>query len=261
MDDARLLSALLKHHRGARGMSQLDLASAASVSAKHLSFIETGRARPSREMVLRLGTALALSLRDLNGLLVAAGFRGTFAESELKQLPPAIQRALERMLTVHEPYPVIVFDGQYDIRVQNHAASALLARLLPRAAEVRPQNLMSLCFDREGLRPFIEDWERFARQLLNRVARDHLQTGREALGMLLSRLLAYPDVPADFRALDLASDAEPVLELRLQYQGQSLSFLSTITMFSAPNDVTLEELRIESYYPINDAAEQLCRQL
>lgn len=261
MSETRMLSALLKHHRGARGMSQLDLAGAAGISAKHLSFLETGRARPSREMILRLGATLALSLRDQNALLLAAGFSESFAESEIVSLPAPIHRALERIMAVHEPYPVVVFDGQYDVRMMNHGASALLALILPSAKRMDTLNVLALCFDPEGLRPYLENWEHVARFLLCRVAHEHLKTGRDALARLLSRLLAYPDVPSDFHALDYEGMQEPVFELHLRYQGQRLSFLTTLTSFSSPRDVTLEELRIETYYPVDEASEQLCRQL
>lgn len=261
MNQTRMLSALLKHHRGARGLSQLDLAGAAGVSAKHLSFLETGRARPSREMVLRIGSTLALSLRDQNELLVAAGFSESFAESEVAQLAGPIRRALEHMLAVHEPYPVVVFDGEYDIRMLNHAGQALLALVLPPAQLAAPRNLLSLCFDELALKPYIANWDHVARQLLGRLAREHLQSGRETLGRLLSRCLAYPGVPPDLRVLDLTSVLEPVFELHFRFGELRASFLTTLTTFSSPRDVTLEELRIESYYPLDDETHDLCKRL
>jgi transcriptional regulator with XRE-family HTH domain len=259
--ESRMLTALLKHYRRARGMSQLDLASAAEVSPKHLSFLETGRAKPSREMVLRLGTTLGLSLRDQNNLLLAAGFSETFSESEIGGMSPAIRNALERMMAAQEPYPLVVFDGSYELRMLNHAGQRLLAGLIPADALAKQTNILALCFDPRGLRPYIENWEEVARHLLNRLSREHLQSGRETLGLLLSRLLAYPDVPSDFRTLDLAAPIVPIFDVRFRIAGQTLSFLTTLTSFSSPRDVTLEELRIESYFPLDDQTELACQRL
>jgi transcriptional regulator with XRE-family HTH domain len=260
-NEARLLPALLKHFRRARGLSQLDLASAADVSPRHLSFLETGRAKPSRDMVLRIGLTLGLSLRDQNALLSAAGFSETFRETEIGQLAPHIKRALERMLAAHEPFPLVVFDLNYDLCMMNHGASAFVRALVPNVSGERRLNLLEMCFDPAGLRPYMENWEQTALHFLQRVAREHLQTGREALALLLSRLLAYPDVPQSARTLDLTIPLEPVFDVRFRYLGQSFGFLTTLTSFSAPQDVTLDELRIESYFPLDDATAQLCERL
>ena len=256
-----MLTALLKHYRRARGMSQLDLASAAEISPKHLSFLETGRAKPSREMVLRLGNTLGLSLRDQNSLLLAAGFSESFGETEIGGMSPAIHSALERMMAAQEPYPLVVFDGGYELRMLNHAAQRLLGSLVPPDVLARQTNLLALCFDPEGVRPYIDNWEELARHLLNRLSREHLQTGRETLSLLQSRLLAYPDVPSDFRRLDLAAPIMPVFDVRFRYAGLTLSFMTTLTVFSSPRDVTLEELHIESYFPLDDQTEQACKLL
>jgi transcriptional regulator with XRE-family HTH domain len=261
MSETRMFSVLLRHHRHARGMSQLDLATSAGISAKHLSFLETGRAQPSRDMILRLGGTLALPLREQNALFLAAGFRETFPAVELAQLSAPIQRALEHMMSVHEPYPVLVLDATYDILMLNRGARALLSLALPKERMNERLNLLTLCFDSHGLRPFFVDWERMARRMLARLTREHLQTGRAALGMLLSRILAFPDLPADFRAQDFSHDMAPVMELRLRVGNQCASFLSTLTKFSDAHDVTLEELLIESHYPLDQETEQLCQGL
>jgi transcriptional regulator with XRE-family HTH domain len=256
---ARMLPALLKHFRRARGLSQLDLASAAEVSPRHLSFLETGRAKPSREMVLRIGTTLGLSLRDQNALLAAAGFRETYRETQVAEMPEHIKRALDRMMQVHEPFPLVVFDSNYDLRLMNRGAAALLRAFIPNPS--KPINLLELSFDPNGLRPYIENWEQAVPHLLQRLSREHLQSGRESLAVLLSRLLAYPDVPASVRALDLTSPIEPVFDVRFRFGGQSFGFLTTLTCFNAPQDVTLDELRIESYFPLDEATARLCEQM
>lgn len=259
-NEARLLPALLKHFRRARGLSQLDLASAAEVSPRHLSFLETGRAKPSRDMVLRIGATLGLSLRDQNALLSAAGFSETFRETAIEQLAPHIKRALECMMAAHEPFPLVVFDLNYDLRMMNHGAAAFVRALVPEL-KVERLNLLELCFDPAGLRPFMENWEHTAQHFLQRVAREHLASGRESPALLLSRLLAYPDVPDSARRLDLALPLEPVFDVRFRYQEQSYGFLTTLTAFSAPQDVTLDELRIESYFPLDDTTAALCTRL
>src|SRR5690606_1520698 len=138
--------ALLRYWRNARGMSQLDLAAAADVSPKHVSFLETGRSTPSREMVLRLASTLGLPLRDQNAMLTAAGFSPAFADVDAARHDPAIQRALATMMKKHEPYPMLVFDRNYDIVQVNAAAQRMLKLLLgPRAGEER--NIMRLIFD------------------------------------------------------------------------------------------------------------------
>lgn len=261
MNEARMFSVLLRHHRNTRGMSQLDLATSAGISAKHLSFLETGRAQPSREMILKLGATLGLPLREQNALFSSAGFRETFSEVELSQLSAPVQRALERMLAAHEPYPVLVLDAGYDVRMLNRGARTLLGLVLPAERITLPFNLLTLCFDPTGLRPYIGEFERLARDAIGRITREHLQTGRAALAVLLSRLLAFPDLPNDLRTLDLSCVMEPIMELRLQLGPQRLAFLSTLTKFSGAHDVTLEELSIESHYPLDTATEQLCQQL
>ena len=261
MKQTRMLPALLKHFRRLRGLSQLDLASAADISPKHLSFLETGRAKPSRDMVLRLGATLGLSLRDQNTLLLASGFSENFRESGIGEMSPAVRRALERMLAAHEPFPLVVFDANYDIRMLNHGAQALLSLFLPRLQSGVRANAVELIFDPDGLRPYFENWPAMAQYLLQRVTREHLATGRDTLQLLLSRLRAYPDVPESVAQVELAAPIEPVLDVRFRFQGQSFGFLTTITSFSAPQDVTLEELRIESYFPLDDATTHMCEQL
>src|SRR5262245_46082026 len=153
-----LFAALLKYWRGRRGLSQLDLSLAAGVSARHLSFLETGRARPSEEMVLLLASALAVPLRDQNRLLVAAGFSPRFAEGE--GVPQFVERALERMMDQHEPYPLAVLSGGYDVVRSNRGAEALFRRLLDGRATPAVLNPFDLVFDPAQLRPFVMRWER-----------------------------------------------------------------------------------------------------
>jgi transcriptional regulator with XRE-family HTH domain len=242
-------------------MSQLDLAGAADVSPKHISFLETGRAKPSREMVLRLATTLGVPLRDQNALLVAAGFAEAFREVDPTGFDPNVRRALERMMAHQEPYPLLVLDRHYDLVMQNAAARRFLLAVLGERAEIE-RNTMKLLFDPQLLRPFVVEWERTARLLLGRLQREALYRRRDAgLTQLLTTLCAYEGVPQGWRTPDFESPSEATLNVRFEFGGQRIGFLTTLTVFQAPQNVSLEELQIESYFPLDDATEAVCRAL
>lgn len=259
--ETALFPALLRYWRGRRGLSQLDLALAADVSARHVSFLETGRAQPGREMVLRLGSTLELPLREQNELLRAAGFDAAFAEPAVEHgLPAPVERALERILAAHEPYPLTVLDANYDVLRATQGGMRLLQRFTaePAALGARP-NVLSLLFDPRLARPFLVDWERAARALVSRLHRESLaRPGDRRLAAQLRALFAFPGVPESWRQPDFAAPTEPVLTVRLERDGVCMAFLTTLTSFSAPGNVTLEELRIESYYPLDDATARAC---
>ena len=259
--DDNVFPALLRYWRGARGLSQLDLAGAAGVSAKHVSFLETGRAKPSREMVLRLASTMDLPLRDQNALLVAAGFAEAFRGTAQGAFDPIVERALERMMAHQEPYPLLVFDRHYDLVTSTRATQRLLGLLLGDEAG-RQRNTLELLFDPALLRPFVVDWERVAKALLGRVQREMLHRRRDTgLSALISTLCAYPGVPEDWRLPDLSAPSHATLDIQFEHAGHRFGFLTTLTVFQAPQNVALEELRIESYFPLDDATDQLCRAL
>jgi transcriptional regulator with XRE-family HTH domain len=260
-DESRLFPALLRHWRTLRGLSQLDLALAADVSARHVSFLETGRAQPSREMILRLGASLVLPLRDQNVMLRAAGYDAEFSEPRLSEgMPAAIEQAFSRMLAHHEPFPMVILDHAYGVQRANVGAKRLLSRLARDSGELpKPLNLLHLLFDPRLARPAVIDWERTARALLSRLHRESLaRPGDAELAALVRSLFEYPDVPPSFRQPDFSTPSEPTLTLRLRVGDSDLAFLSTITTFSAPQNVTLDELRIESYFPLDDATTRAC---
>jgi len=263
-DKPRLFSALLRHWRTRRGMSQLDLAIAADVSSRHVSFLETGRAQPSREMVLVLGAALDVPLRDQNVLLDSAGFAPAYDEPALEGgMPAVIGQTLERMLAHHEPFPMVVMTHTYDLLRANRAATRLLgAMVLEPDALGSPPNLMRALFDPRLARPFVLDWERSARALLSRLYRESLSRPTdEALAALVHALLAYPGVPESFRQPDFSAPTEPAYTLRMRRGDLELALLTTVTAFSAPQNVTLDELRIESYFPLDEATRAACERL
>lgn len=262
--ESGLFPALIRHWRGRRGLSQLDLALAADVSPRHVSFLETGRAQPSREMILRLAAALGVPLRDQNALLTAAGFPPAFEEPGLKEgLPPALRLALDRMMEAQEPYPLAVMNRRYDVLETNRAGAALLSRFVAEpAAAAPPMNLFRTLFDARLARPFVMEWERVARLMLARLHREVLERPNdEELAALLRALFEYPGVPEGWQQPDLALPSEPCLTIRLRRDALELAFVTTVTAFSAPQNVTLEELRIESYFPLDDATRRACERL
>jgi transcriptional regulator with XRE-family HTH domain len=259
-DEKGVYPALLRYWRTRRGLSQLDLGCEANVSSRHVSFLETGRAQPSREMVLRLGATLDVPLRDRNTMLRAAGFPAEYPEASLESGPgPVIEQAIARMLSQHEPFPMVVVTQAYDVLRINGGARHLLARVAPKmAVQPRPGNMLRSLFDPELLRPAVVDWRRTARALLSRAQRELLARPSDALAALVRSLLDSPDLPDDFREPDLGVPSEPCLVLRLRHEGSSLAFLSTVTRFSAPQNVAVDELRLESFFPLDDATAETC---
>jgi transcriptional regulator with XRE-family HTH domain len=262
--DDGLFQALLRHHRKQRGSSQLDLALAADISARHLSFLETGRARPSREMVLRLGATLGLTLRERNRLLEAAAFSPEFAEPSFDEaLPPTIENAIERMMAQQEPFPLTVLTRRYDVVRANAAAMRVIRRFTLRPEALgTPLNPFRLLFDPRLARPFVLDWERVAQGFLARLHRESLaRRDDEALSDLIRTLVEYPGVPERFRRPDLSQTVDPTLTFRLRRDDLELGFLTTMTVFNAPQNITLEEMTIESYFPLDEATAEACRLL
>lgn len=237
---------------------------AADVSSRHISFLETGRAQPSREMVLVLAATLDVPLRDQNVLLTSAGFPAAFDEPAIEGgLPASVAQAIDRMLAHHEPFPMVVVTRIYDVLKMNDAANRILSRLLlePEALGPTPNLLRALMDPRLG-RPFVVDWERTARQLLSRLHRESLQRPSDGpMAALLDDLLAYPEVPASFRQPDFSLPSDATFTLRMRRGDLDLAFLTTLTVFRAPQNVTLDELMLESYFPLDDATAQACERL
>ncbi len=256
-------TALLKYWRQRRGLSQLDFSLAADVSTRHVSFLETGRSRPSKEMVLRLAGALDVPLQEQNVMLRAAGFEPAFDEPDAGKLPQPILGAIERMMSHQEPYPLTVFDGCYQLVRANTATFRLLQRFIADPSALgQAINVMELLFDESFIRPFIVNWESTARQMLSRVHREALaRPNDEAITSLRDRLLAYPGVPEDWHAPDLTERALPCFELHLARGELELGFLTTVTYFSAPQNVTLQDLFIESFYPLDEQTAEQCERM
>ncbi len=259
------LGRLIRHWRARRHLSQLDLAGEAGVSTRHVSFIETGRARPSREMVLQLARALDVPLRDRNDLLTAAGFVPVYQATELDA--PALaqaRRALEFVLKAQEPYPALVLDRHWNVLKVNDGSARVQAFFLdPKAvAELGPPNAMRLMFHPRGFRPSIVNWEATAASLVQWLHRDVAAGfGGDETRRLLKELLAYPDVPRHWQTLDLDASTAPFLPIELSKDGLTLRYFTTLTTLGTPHDITLQELRVESFFPADEATEQASRRL
>jgi transcriptional regulator with XRE-family HTH domain len=262
---------LLRHWRAARGMSQLDLALEADVSSRHLSFIETGRARPSREMVLALSSVLDVPLRERNALLQAAGFAPVYRETRLEDPEMAdMRRALELILQQHGPLgSAVAFDRRWDIVMAN-APYVRFSRLMlgervpmePLALIPPPRpNMVRMLFDPHGLRRHIANWERVASNVLARVRSEAHWSQDAATWDLLREVLSYPGVPLRWREPDYDAPTPLVVPLEIQLGGDQLRVFSTITTLGTPRDITLQELRIESFHAADARSQELARQI
>lgn len=256
------VGALLREWRLARRLSQLDLALQADISARHLSYVETGRARPSREMIGRLSESLGVPLRERNALFVAGGFAPKYPETGLNAPKLAQMRyAVEAILAQQEPYPAFLLNRHWDVLMANEAARRV-NRFMLGGRDSKHTNMLRQIFDPDDLRGALENWEEIAggllRHLHNEVAAPAPDPHARAL---LDEMLAYPGVPTHWRHRDLGSAPDPVLATCFNRHGVRLSFFSTITTFGTPRDVTLEELHIESCFPVDEPTAAFCRQL
>lgn len=260
---AEAFGRMLRECRRTRRLSQLELALDAEVSQRHLSFLESGRARPSRDMVLLLAQTLDLPLDTRNRLLNAAGFAQLYPRRPLDATAMTpVRMALERMLAAHEPFPAVVVDRAWNLVMSNRATPklfALLGGLEAMAARVGGTNLLRLTLHPQGLRPFIANFDEIAVPLLARTAREAAE--HPALDALLQEVLRYPGLPARGRVVDWATPMLPVLPTRFVLGGVELSLISTLTCFGTPMDETTDELRIENLFPADAASEALMRRL
>lgn len=257
---------LLKEWRQARGSSQLDFALASGISQRHLSFLESGRSRPSRGMVLHLASALAVPLRQQNAMLLAAGFAPAFAERKLDapELGP-VSAALDRALQQQEPFPAVVVDRIYNLVRANQGALTLLGTLLDPAALAppasgAPHNLMRLVLRRDGLRPHIENWEEAVVWLLRRLRAEAIAEGAKAHDAFLDELLADPEVAEVARAPREEGDYPPALTVRFRHGAARLALFSMIATVGTPLDVALQDLRLEFFFPADAATEKWFRE-
>lgn len=252
----RAFQAILREARRRRGVSQLDLALESGVSTRHLSFLETGRAAPSRAMVLRLAAALDLPLRERNVWLASAGFASLYTETALDAPELAtLRRVLWALIDRYHPYPAMLVDRAWNVRHANAALLSSLGRFAGSAPvwRAQPLNLVHLTLDPEGLRPWLVNWEDVAAYTLARLRRElALHPEDRVVADLLDAARVHPDLPEGSRAF--LPDG-PVLPLHLKRDALELRLFSAVTTVGSPGDVTLEDLRIETLIPADDASE------
>jgi len=252
----------LKEWRSHRRMSQLDLANEAGMSSRHLSYVETGKAQPSREAVTQLAIALEVPLRERNALMIAAGYAPSYAEHALSA--PVLERmrqAIDLIITHQEPYPAFVIDRCWNVIQANEAASRINGLLMKGRAS-RHANLLHQVFDPLDFRPVIANWEEVAEKFISH-AHEQLAAAPNdaALRQLLSEVLRYPGVPEKWQRRNLRNGPAPVLTIAFHSDEGDLSFFETITTFSMPRDLTLDELRIECAFPADDHTAEVCARL
>ena len=247
---AGALGRLLKEWRGRRGYSQLDLALAARTTQRHLSFIESGRAAPSRDMVLRLATTMDLPLRQQNALLLAAGYAPAWGERELSAPGlEVVNRALDYMLGQHEPFPAFVVDRRWNLLRANHGAARMVEFLsgpVSTTPNSEPVNLAIALMSPHGLRPVIANWREVAAHFLRGVQADAIADGTQETLALLTQLLALPDVAMLPEVIPPQEGHLPVLPIHFRRGETSLHLFTTIATLGTPRDVTLQEIRIET---------------
>ncbi|MFD0318325.1 helix-turn-helix domain-containing protein [Streptomyces flavalbus] len=245
---------LLRAWREQRRISQLELALRADSSARHISFIETGRSRPSEEMVLKLAEHLDVPVRERNALLLAAGYAPRFPETPLDDPALAAVRAgVERLIQGYEPYPALVVDATYNVLAANRGITALLGEVPP-ALLGPPLNAMRLTLHPEGLAPRIRNLRQWRGHLLAQMERQIALHRSAALRALYEEVAAYP-VPEEAVPEGAADEAVPyvALPLLIEHGGRTLSFISSISTFNTPMDVTVAELAIETLLPADPA--------
>jgi transcriptional regulator with XRE-family HTH domain len=252
---------LLREWRVRRRMSQLDLASEAEISQRHLSFLESGRAKPSRDMVVHLAEQLEIPLRERNHLLLAAGFAPRYGERKLDDPSLAAAReAVRLVLKGHEPNPAIALDRQWNLVDANAAIAPLLTDIGDPKLLQPPINVLRLSLHPRGLAPRIVNLHEWRSHLIERLRHQFDATGDQALGELERELLSYPSGPRTQRTQDtnLQAIAHP---LKLRVGNEVLTFISTTTVFGTPLDVTLSELAIESFFAADEATAKALRHM
>jgi transcriptional regulator with XRE-family HTH domain len=247
---------LLREWRRRRRLSQLDLAVAAGVSSRHLSFVETGRSNPSRELLLHLAEHLDVPLRERNSLLLAAGYAPSFRETPLAAPELAsVREAIEQVLAGHDPYPAVVVDRRWDVVAMNRSVALLLEGVAPALLEA--PNALRIALSPEGMRPRIVNLAEWRAHLLDRLQRQVLLTADDDLRALHDELVALGPPPDELPAEQPPALAVP-LRLRTR-DGRELRFLSTVTTFGTALDVTLAELTLEAFLPADAATAEALR--
>ncbi|HMJ37569.1 MAG TPA: helix-turn-helix transcriptional regulator [Baekduia sp.] len=251
---------LLRRWRDQRRLSQMELALDAAVSTRHLSFVETGRSKPSRDMVVKLAEHLDVPLRERNELLLAAGYAPAYPESGLddEQMGQA-REVVQRLLAAHEPYPAVAIDRQWELLDGNAGLPLMTAGVAAHLLEP-PINALRLSLHPEGMAPRIANLAEWRAHLLGRLRRAVAATHDAQLVSLLSELSSYPgDDPG--AGVEVPGPGKIVVPLRLRHEAGELAFMSTVTTFGTPLDITLSELSIEAFFPADARTAAVLRTL
>ncbi|HEY6498877.1 MAG TPA: helix-turn-helix domain-containing protein [Streptosporangiaceae bacterium] len=257
----------LRTWRERRRVSQLDLSLQAGISARHLSFVETGRSKPSSGLILRLSEELDVPLRERNALLLAGGFAPAYPERGLDAPPlSAVTEAMRQVITAHMPNPALAVDGHWELIDANDAVFRMVEGTAPELMEP-PINVLRVSLHPDGMAPGIVNLAQWRRHVLFRLRRQADRSGDPFLHELYEELSGYPgggetgEAGLSNEAGEAGGAADVVLPMRLRMDGQELSFLSTTTVFGSPLDVTVAELAIESFYPADAATAARMRAL
>lgn len=268
---SRSFGELLRRWRESRRVSQLELGLEAAVSPRHISFIETGRAKPSRDMVMILANVLELPLRECNVLLLAAGYAPVYRETSLDAPEMAqVRQALTLILKQQEPFGALVFDRHWNIIMVNAGYQQIVNMLFEGKAStitpytVTPQprlNMMKMLFDPQGWRQYLVNWEKVAASTLSRLQREAMRERNPQTLELLQEILAYPDIPRKWHEPNFDAPQDLVIPVELSVMGETLRLFSTFTSLGSPQDITLQELHIEALHPADEATAQMVRSL
>jgi transcriptional regulator with XRE-family HTH domain len=242
----------LRWWRSYRRLSQLDLAGLAGVSTKHLSYLETGRAAPSPEMVLHLARHLDVPNREQNALLLAAGYAPRYPERSLDDASMAdVRRVVDLQLRHHQPYPAVCVNRRWDLLAANDAAWGFVDGVAAELLEP-PINVMRLSLHPGGLAPRVRNFASYAAHLLAQIRAEVARTADRRLAELADEIAAYPTVAGIAGTIHPSDHTSAVLPLRIQIDGRELSFITTIATIGAPQDITTSELAVEAFYPADD---------
>lgn len=243
-----------------RGLSQLQLASAADCSQRHISFLELGRTQPSREMTRRLSVALGLSFRQSNDLLLFAGFAPIWSETPFAEAPASIRQALDYMLEQQEPYPAVVVDRRWNLLQANKGAVAMVEFLVGPLTPGAPVNLADALVAPDVLRRYLTNWPEVVAYFVRSVEADAAADATAETAALRDRLLSYAGVQASLAMPSSEAVAPPVLPMRFAKEQVSLELFTTLTTLGMPQDAALQEMRIECFFPMNDGTREVFRQ-
>ena len=268
------LGNLLRHWRDVRGRNQLALSIETGVSQRHISFIESGRSTPSRQTLLEIAQVLEVPLRERNTLLLSAGYAPVYSEEAWNSAQMrTVTKALERILRQHEPFPAIVLDRYWNVLMTNESAPRFFNCFFDMSRLKSQRNMLHVIFDPEGMRPFVEDWDKVSKSLIQRVRSE--ATGHvvdEKTEQLLAALLAYPggrtgnQIPSQSRPSHVGQDFErnsptgasilPIIPLSFRKNEKVLNYFSMVTTVGTPQTVAAQELRIETVFPADEETER-----